>query len=537
MTTAAVLSVLVKANGVQQTQRELGGLDKTGSKAGKSLAALGKTASLGLAAGVAVGATAVKGFIDAAKASEVSTTKMKTQLAASGIEYGKHAKQIDAVIAKHSALSGFDDEDLQDSFTNIVRATGDVNEAMKLNALAMDIARGKGISLEAASKMVAKAADGQGTAFARAGIKMKEGASAQEAIAEAQKRFGGQAEAYGKTAAGAQERFGVAIENLQEKLGEGLLPIVTKVTGGIANFVTGMQTGEGAGGKFKDAIMAAFNFVKTGVSAALEFVKGFLEDHRDDLDAAAEAARNIGRAIQWAFETIILPVVQAVLPVIQGLVESTFKQIGGVINVIIGLLSGDFKRAWEGLKAIVEGAVEKMLLVLNGAWALFKVAGEGLIKAVVAGFKALPGLILDLGKWLFTHIDDAVKLYLTVFKTLGGWILKAIMDGLKAVPGLIVDAAKWIYNNIDDAIRLQIDLIKGIGGWILNRVVDGIRAAPDAILAVRWVDQEPRRGRTTRGDRGSPRGGRLDSGSDHRWVDGDRVEDQGRDGDAQGQDR
>ena len=102
---------------------------------------------------MATAGVAVKGFIEAAKNSEVSSTRMQAQLKASGISYDKYGGRIDSVIAKQSALAGLDDEDLQDSFTNIVRVTGDVNEALKLNGLAADIARAKGIDLSAASKI------------------------------------------------------------------------------------------------------------------------------------------------------------------------------------------------------------------------------------------------------------------------------------------------------------------------------------------------------------------------------------------------
>src|SRR3954466_1740952 len=81
-------------------------------------------------------------------------------------------------------------------------------------------------------------------------------ATAQKALGELQKRLGGQAEAYGKTAAGAQDRFRVAVENLQEKIGGALLPVVTDVAGKAAKFVDQMTRGTGAGGRFADKLKA-----------------------------------------------------------------------------------------------------------------------------------------------------------------------------------------------------------------------------------------------------------------------------------------
>ncbi len=450
---AAMLSIMVNVRGVDSAARDLGNLDDRGKRAGGTLGKLGKTATLGAAAGIGIAAVAVKGFIDAAVESEKSSVRMQTQLKASGINYGKHADQIDKVIAKHSALSGFDDEDLQDSFSNIVRATGDVNKAMELNALAMDIARGRGISLEAASKMVTKAAAGQETAFSRLGIKIKDGATAQEAIATAQAKFSGQAKAYGDTAAGAQDRFKVALENLQEVLGAKLLPIVATVTGKVADFVSGMQTGEGAGGKFAEAIRTAWETVKNAVQVGVEYARAFLLKHKDDIDAARKAAENIAKAMKWAFVEVILPAIQAVMPTIEKIVKSTMRQIGGAFDLIIGIINGDWTRAWNGLKAIVQGAVDKMLAVLELAWPLFKAAGLALIKALIEGFKALPDLITGLAKWLWNHTDDGIKLYLASYKALGGWILDKMIEGLKALGSKVTDAVRAIKDAIVNKIK------------------------------------------------------------------------------------
>jgi hypothetical protein len=79
-------------------------------------------------------------------------------------------------------------------------------------------------------------------------------ATAQKALGELQKRVGGQAAAYGKTASGAQDRFRVAVENLRERLGKALLPDLTKVTNKVATFVNQMSDGTGAGGRFADKL-------------------------------------------------------------------------------------------------------------------------------------------------------------------------------------------------------------------------------------------------------------------------------------------
>jgi hypothetical protein len=164
---------------------------------------------------------------------------MVTQLKASGIAYKAHAKQIDNVIQKTSRLSGLDDEDLQDSFTNIVRVTGDVNKSLKLTGLAADFARAKHMDVAKAGEIVGKVAGGNTGILSRYGIQIDKGATATEALGKLQQKFKGQAEAYGKTTAGSMDRVSVATENLGEQVGAKLTPLLAKGAEGCCSCLTG----------------------------------------------------------------------------------------------------------------------------------------------------------------------------------------------------------------------------------------------------------------------------------------------------------
>lgn len=239
------------------------------------------------AAGLGLAYFGTRGVLDALNSSvkasqeaEVSQTKMRTQLKASGISYRKHADEIERVIQKTSQLSGLDDEDLQDSFTNIVRVTGDVNKSLKLTGLAADFARAKHIDVAKAGEIVAKVAGGNTGILSRYGLSIKKGATATEALGILQKKFAGQAEAYGKTQAGSTDRLNVAMENLKEKIGGALAPVLTDAANKLADFVNGMTNGTGAGGRFVDklndiwaAAKPPLNTIKDLGGAVYDFAK------------------------------------------------------------------------------------------------------------------------------------------------------------------------------------------------------------------------------------------------------------------------
>lgn len=217
----------------KRSEDSLDRLNRTGKSAfgGLASSAGALTGLLGVG-GLAYG---LKGLTDAALESEKAAARMRTQFEALGIDFEAHRQRVDDVIQAQSRLAALDDEDLSDSFTTILRVTGDVNRSLELNALAADIARGRQIELAAAGEIVAKVAGGNVGILSRYGISIEKGASATEALGELQRLFAGQAEAYGASNAGAADRAAVAWENAREALGEKLLPILAKVATFIAD--------------------------------------------------------------------------------------------------------------------------------------------------------------------------------------------------------------------------------------------------------------------------------------------------------------
>jgi hypothetical protein len=146
--------------------KAFGRVEKDATRTEGRLKKFGAGVAKGFAfAGAAAGATAIGGLkkaADAAIEAEKTQARLEAQLRASGISFAKHKTEIDRVIESHSKLSGLDDEDLTDAFTNIVRVTGDVDKSLRLTGLAADIARAKHID-------VAKAGDVAGTRASSAG--------------------------------------------------------------------------------------------------------------------------------------------------------------------------------------------------------------------------------------------------------------------------------------------------------------------------------------------------------------------------------
>jgi hypothetical protein len=348
--------------------------------------ALGYGAAIIGGAGIIGGLESVVGAsIDAEKAQ----AKLDTQLKAVGISYKDHRKQIDDVITKTSAYSGFLDKDLQGSLSNIVRSTGDLGKSLGLLGLATDIARTKNIGVADAGALIGKIYAGNTRVLKSLGIQLDpvtkahdkltastkhatdeqkraataedKRATAQKAIAALQSKLSGQAEAYGKTTSGSLDKMKAAVDRLEIKLGNALAPTVQAVATAIAKFVEQMQSGQGAGGKFVGVIKSigtAFGIASDAVGKAFDAISGFFHRNRREISEVEKAFRNLGKAISAVFENVILPVVKRVIPGVTAVVQGRLKVVIGVVRVFTGLLTGNWSQAWQGLKGIVSGALQ-----------------------------------------------------------------------------------------------------------------------------------------------------------------------------------
>ena len=242
-----------------------------GDKVGK----FGKMAGAAFAAaGVAAAAYAGKLLIDGVKSAiedEAAQAKLATTL---GNVTGATAKQIAAVesqITKTSLLTGLTDDELRPSFERLVRATGDSDAALKLQATAIDVAAGSGKSLEAVTNAMAKAAEGNAGSLAKLGIGLSAAElktmSMEEITAKLAETFGGQAAEKADTFQGKMARLNVAFNEGKETVGAFVLDAITPmVSGFVDNVIPAVQKlAEELGPKLTPIFKALTEYIKNFV--------------------------------------------------------------------------------------------------------------------------------------------------------------------------------------------------------------------------------------------------------------------------------
>lgn len=510
--------------GAKEADRDFDQLGKSGEKAGGKLKTGLKVGAAAAAAGIGLAVVAAKDFTNAAKESEVSGAKMRAQLKASGIAYKAHADQIDDVIAKQSKLSALDDEDLQDSFTNLVRATGDVNEALKLNATAADLSRAKGIEVAKAGEIIGKVYAGNTGTLSRygiafdpvtkaqdkvrkqmddlksSGVKLSEQqkialkdqlaeakardkqASALGAIETLQKAVGHQAEEYGKTAEGADERWAVTIGNVKETIGAALLPVMARATNTASDFVNQMLEGTGAGGQLVDVVRDVVERTKELARSTADVVAWFREHQTVTYALAAALGTVLAAFAGFKALTAVQAAITATRAAVLGLNAALLANPVGIVVTALAALAAGLVVAYrqsETFRNIVDGTWKTIKTVAGAVldWLVPKAkatftfvarfatdAFEGTLLPIVKRTIAAVRTILD---GLVQYVRGIVKIATGILS--GDWA--RAWDGAKDV---VSGAWKVIRTLIKTGAENALEVIKDLGPHAVKLIGKGL---------------------------------------------------------------
>jgi hypothetical protein len=195
------------------------GLDKIQKnmvKVGKGMTAIGASIAAGLT-------TAVY----AAAQEQAGIEKLTQSLRNVGVEYDNVRESLEGVINTNQQKTSIADDQQREALSELVAITGDYNRALQLLPLTMDLAIGKDMDMVTAAQVLGRVSEGNTTILTRYGIQLKEGATATEALGELQRKYGGQAEMYGKTLAGQFNLLKNNIGDVMEGIGSTLIPLLT----------------------------------------------------------------------------------------------------------------------------------------------------------------------------------------------------------------------------------------------------------------------------------------------------------------------
>lgn len=447
---------------------------------GKKMQSVGKSLTTHVSLPIigALGLSTKAAIEDEASASKLANTMHNVT--------GATKEQVAAVedwILKTSLASGVSDDKLRPALQNLVVATKDTKTAQSEMATAMDIATSKGLDVEAVTKAMAKAHGGNVGALGKLGIATKDASGAtlsyDQIMKNAQQTFGGATAKHAATGAGGMARMKVAMNEAAESIGQVLIPFLaqagqwlSKLAGWINN-LSGPQKTWVVG----IALVAAALGPLIGLLGTLGTVLSFIAANPVVLIIAALAAIGVGlymlyqkseafRAFvdqAWQFiQQVFEKWVAAMKPIFDGfitMVKGIWEVLVGIKDFIVGVFTGDWSQAWEGIKQIFTSAWTAIGGFMTMMWEWIKAVARLGWEAITAGVSAAWNWVSG----IFSSVWGGI-----------GSFFGGIWDGIKNVAGAGLFWIMGVVGSVTDTIsRTWNTAWDGIGSFF-SGVWDGI---------------------------------------------------------------
>ena len=373
MATGAVLARILTQysdKGSKAAQKDIAKLTKKfddfGKKAAKSFK-IAITASAALA--VKIGTDAVQAAIDDSKSQVILANALKTTANANGQLTIEAEKYIQATMLRVNVA----DEQLRASLATLIISTGDLTEAERLQAIALDVAGATGKDLSAVTIAMTKANEGNVDALKRLSPELSgliyKGMKAEDAFTLLGAAYGGTAEALANLdpLTNLKLQYGEVLETL----GYELLPVIQEFAEYIKSDVLPVidEWAKTNGGSFREGLTAiielSLSFFKT-----IGDIASFLQRNK----FAVELALNffvLGRAFKF----------------IGGGLKLIDKGVGGIIAIFKtgGKSLGKFKDKFDDFaKTADEGFFGKLLIGIGKVISLISTLIQGFLGMGIA---------------------------------------------------------------------------------------------------------------------------------------------------------
>lgn len=295
---------------------------------------------------------------------------------------------------------------------------------------------------------------------------------------------------------------------------EGSLGVIETVTSGVLTVVQNLS--DAVSRLYDEHVKPFFDSIADGLSSILETlitgyntyilpvlqglaeqIKGLLEGPLGDAILKIEAF--LGKLIdslKLLWESVLVPLINWIianlLPVVAKIIdvvgttaikvlESLIKIIGdvadtlsGIIDFLVGVFTGNWDLAWQGIKEIADGVWNFIKDVVSGSWEIIKIVTKGALNII----KTVIGTAWNAIKTATSTVWNAIKKTLSglwsALKTTAKTVFDAIKTKVTGVWDKIKDKTSRTWESVTTFVSTKVEAIK-------TAITDKFNAAKDAV--------------------------------------------------------
>ncbi|NBH15352.1 hypothetical protein D3Z36_14480 [Lachnospiraceae bacterium] len=263
------------------------------------------------------------------------------------------------------------------------------------------------------------------------------------------------------------------LKPLFDSISEGLSTVLGKLLDGYNKYIVPVL--QGLGDKFKEIMEGPFgetvDKVKDFIGKLIDAIKLFWEEvlvpffswiANNIMPVLAPIIDFIGKTVLSVFKTIIK------------IVGNIADSLGGIIDFVVGAFTGNWKKAWEGIKKFFGGTWQTILDILSMNWEFIQNIvknGVELVKVLITAAWERVEMTTSI---VWTAIKGVVSTVFRAIKSVTSTALRIIQsaidtawNAIKSVTSTVWDGAKGIKN-----------IVNGVWSFFKNnvsKIFDGVK--------------------------------------------------------------
>lgn len=196
--------------------------------------------------------------------------------------------------------------------------------------------------------------------------------------------------------------------------------------------------------------------------------------------------------INWIIANL-LPVVAKIIDVVGTtaikVLESLIKIIGdvtdtlsGIIDFLVGVFTGGWELAWQGIKEIADGAWSFIKDVVSGAWEIIKTVTKGALSIIKSIISTAWNAIKALTSTIWNAIKKTLSGLWNSLKSTASTVFNAIKTKVVGVWDSVKNKTSKTWENVATFVSNKVEAIKNAITNKFNAARDAVRSAFEGIV-------------------------------------------------------
>lgn len=295
---------------------------------------------------------------------------------------------------------------------------------------------------------------------------------------------------------------------------EGSLGVIETVTSGVLTVVQNLS--DAISRLYDEHVKPLFDSIANGLSSifgtlitgyntyVLPVLQGLAEQFKGLLegplgDAILKIEAFLGKLIdslKLLWESVLVPLINWIianlLPVVAEIInvvgtvaikvmKSLIKIIGdvadtlsGIIDFLVGVFTGDWELAWQGIKEIADGAWSFIKDVVSGAWEIIKTVTKGALSIIKSIISTAWNAIKALTSTIWNAIKKTLSGLWSSLKSTASTVFNAIKTKVASVWDSVKNKTSQVWENVTTFVSNKVEAIK-------NAIINKFNAARDAV--------------------------------------------------------